>query len=67
MLAITNNVVRAEAYLQAGAFELVIGRAINLDSTDVWIVPSESRYWKISNEHTKWTIPFEDRTYKIKG
>lgn len=67
MLTITGVKASAEAYLQALAFELVSGRTINLEASEVWIIPSESRYWTISTETAEWTIPFEDRTYKIKG
>ena len=63
----TGNVKRAVANLNAGAFEVVTGRIINLDFTDTWIVPFDNRGWIISDENRLWTIPTEDRTYIIKG
>jgi len=66
-LCITNNVVRAEANLQVQAFELVIGRAVNLEFSDTWIISAETTTYTIQRDQNNWSVPFEDRTYKIKG
>lgn len=67
VLAITNNVVRAQANLNVGAFELAIGRVIDLTNAVSWIIPAENRTRKIYRSNTNWTISREDRTFKIKG
>ena len=65
VLAITNNVVRASANLNVGAFELVTGKVISLADSPTWTVPQETTTWVIARESTEWIIPFEQRTYKF--
>lgn len=65
MLAITNNVVRAEAALVVTAFELVVNKKFNLDESAVWIVPSENTFWTIAKDNTDYLIKVESREYKI--
>ena len=67
MLPITNNVVRVSAALQVNAFELVLGRTINLNNSEIWIVPAENTAWKIGRDTNSWTVQSEDRTYIIQG
>ena len=59
--------VRAQANLQVQAFELVIGRAVNLEFSDTWIISAETTTYTIQRDQNNWSVPFEDRTYKIKG
>lgn len=65
LLAVTNNVIRATANLQVTAFELVIGKTINLANSEIWVVPADNTTWKIGKDTNIWTIPSEDRTYII--
>lgn len=64
-LAITNNVVRAEASLTVTAFELTIAKAFNLDESAVWVVPAENSLWTIPKDNNDYLITLEAREYKI--
>ena len=65
VLAITNNVVRAEANLVVTAFELTIAKAFNLDESAVWVVPVENTQWTIPKDNNDYLIALENREYKI--
>lgn len=71
--------VIGSANLQALAFELVIARILKLETADEWLVPAETRYWRVPrdinlddaviyvvpSETRRWTIPTETNYYTI--
>ena len=59
------KVEQLSADLLVEGFTLAIGKVINLQASEVWVVPSDNYFWTVPAESTYYTIEAEDRTYII--
>lgn len=67
LTALAGTKQSGQANLQIQGFILALVRDINLNSAAVWIIPAETRLWKIAVDKDEWIVPFENRNYTIKG
>jgi hypothetical protein len=55
------------ANLQVSGFVLTAGQVIHLDPYRTYLIPAETRLYKIRKESRLYTIDTETRIYKIRG